>query len=291
MTQSTIAKTEVEGATSTLRAFLEDALGTSKEAKVDWVDEFVRWRVQDWRGTMSEFFDIYKYGFTGITVDLLQIASHDFCRGLGIVGKILNAPEVHNMVADKPTTELLSRKPQGYRQAEASTVEKDIEELSGTVMQQELARYVENTVDRLFESAGELYFEDGMESDFSRELVSVVKKYGNLAMGEIGYLITYGRVDDEVAGEALRWLACMDDASTYGWRLWILEKSLSSKSPVVRDGAALGLASMGDAHAIQYIRKAIDEETITELSYDLQGALKEVEVSLDAAPATGNTQV
>jgi hypothetical protein len=152
------------------------------------------------------------------------------------------------------------------------------------VMQQELTRYIENTIDCLFETSREQNFEDGMESDFSRELVSLVKKYGNLAMAEISYLISYGGVDNEVAREALRCLARIDDPLTYGWRLWLLEKSLSSNSPIVRDGAALGLVSMGDAHAIEYIKKAIERETITELRYDLQGALEELEVFLDVAP-------
>ena len=109
-------------------------------------------------------------------------------------------------------------------------------------------------------------------------------------MGEIGYLITYGRVDDEVASEALRWLARIDDPATYGWRLWLLEKNLSSKSPMVRDGAGLGLECMGDRHAIQYIGKAIEREPITELRHDLQGALEELEASLDADPTKDNYQ-
>lgn len=289
MTQSAMAKTDIEGATPIQKAFFKDALGTPKETKVNWVGEFIRWRLQDWRGTISEFFDIYKCGFTGTTVYLPQIASHDFYRGLGVVGKILNITDVHNMVSDRPATEVSSRKPQVYRQAEASTVEEDFEQGPSTVMQQELTKYVESTIDHLFESAEEQYFEDGMESDFSRELVSLIKKYGNLAMSEIAYLITYGRVDNEVASEALRWLGHIDDPSTYGWRLWILEKSLRSDSPIVRDGAGLGLACMGDAHAIQYIRKAIEQETIIELRDDLQGALEELEASSDAAPAKANS--
>ena len=183
-----------------------------------------------------------------------------------------------------------TRETQVYRQAEGSTIGDDYEQSSSALVRRELTRYVEDTIDRLFESARELYFEDGMETDFSRELVSLVKRYGNLAMSEISYLITYGRVDEEVASEALRWLARIDSASTYGWRLRVLEKSLSSKSPVVRDGAGLGLACMGNAHAIQYIRKAIEQETITELRYDLQGALEELEASLDALSTTGNKQ-
>ena len=290
MTESAIANTDIEGTTPMLKVFLTDEFGKTKETEVGLLGNFIRWRAQDWLGTLSKFPTTFTYTPTGITVDMPEATSQDFYSGFHVVGKILSISDAHNMVADVPTTKVSTREPQVYRQAEASTVGDDYEQSSSTIMQRELTRHVEDTIDRLFESARELYFEDGMEPDLSRELVSLVKKYGNLAMGEISYLITCGRVAEEVASEALRWLARIDDASTYGWRLWVLEKSLSSKSPAVRDGAALGLASMGDAHAIQYIRKAIEQETITELRYDLQGALEELEASLDALSTTGNKQ-
>jgi len=282
-----MANTDIEAATPTLKAFFTDALGIPKEAELGRLGNFIRWRFQDWQGTALEFPEVRLQELTGTTIDLSEAISRYFHRGPGVFGKIVSITDAYNIVVDMPTSEVSSRKPQVYRQAEASTVE-EVEQGPSTIMQQELTRYVEKTIDRLFESARELYFEDGMETDFSQDLVSLVKKYGNLAMGEISYLISYGRVDSEVAGEALRWLARINDPSTYGWRFWLLEKGLLSKSPVVRDSAALGLLSMCDANAIPDIRKAIERETIAELRDDLQGALRELEVSLDAIPATGN---
>jgi len=290
MTESAIANTDIEGTTPMLKVFLTDEFGKTKETEVGLLGNFIRLRAQDWLGTLSKFPASFTYTPTGITADMPEATGQDLYSGFHVVGKVLSISDAHNIVAGVPTMKVSTREPQVYRQAEASTVGDDYEKSSSTIMQRELTRHVEDTIDRLFESARELYFEDGMETDFSRELVSLVKKYGNLAMGEISYLITCGRVAEEVASEALRWLARIDDASTYGWRLWVLEKSLSSKSPVVRDGAALGLVSMGDAHAIQHIRKAIDQETITELLYDLQGALKELEVSLDATSTKDYSQ-
>jgi len=264
MTQSSIAKTDVEGTTLILRAFFEDALGALKEAEVERLGKFFKWRLQDLRGTALEFPEVRLQELTGTTVDLSKDVSLYFHGGFSVSGKVIGITE-------------------------ASTVE-EAEQGPSTLMQRELTKYVESAIDHLFETSREENFEDGMESDFSRELVSLVKKYGILAMAEISYLINYGRVDNEVASEALRWLARIDDPPTYGWRLWLLEKNLSSDSPTIRDGAALGLVSMRDAHAIQYIRNAIEQETITELRYDLQGALKELEGSLDAAPTSGNKQ-
>ncbi len=290
MTQGAAAGTVRPGATSILRAFFKDAFGTLEETEVGYSGKCLSWRVDDWRGTVSESFDIHKYGFAGVTTGLPQIASSASFRGLDVVGGILRITDTHNTVADRLVIEPPNSEAQRYRQFEASTIE-DVDQSSSTFMQRELTRHVEKYIDRLFESAGELYFEDGMETDFSRELVSLIQNYGNLVMGEISYLISCGRVDDEVAREALQCLARIDDPLTYGWRLWLLEKSLSSKSPMVRDGAGVGLVSMCDAHAIQYIRKAIEQETITGLCCDLQGALEELEASLDAASAKDNSQV
>lgn len=288
MTQRTTANTDIEGARPTLRAFFTDALGIPKEAELGRLGNFIRWRFQDWQGTALEFPEVRSQEPTGTTIALLEATSGYSHRGQSVFGKLVSITDAYNIEVDMPTSEVSSRKPRAYRQAEASTVA-EVEQGPSIIIQQELTRYVEKTLKRLFESAGEQYFEDGMESDFSRELVSLIKKYGNLAVNEIAYLITYVRVDNEIAGEALRWLGHIDDPSSYGWRLWILEKSLGSDSPIVRDGAGLGLACMGDAHAIQYIRKAIEQETIAELHDDLLRVLEELEASSDAAPAKANS--
>lgn len=287
MTQRVTIEADIEGNTKATKAFFIDPIGVTEEAELDHLGNLMRWRFQDWQGTAIECPEIHLQEPQCVTIGLFEAGSQHFHRALGVFGKFVNITDAYNVVVAVPTLEVSSYKPQVYRQAEASTVE-EIEQRPSTIMQKELTTYVERIIENLFGSAREEYFEDGMESDFSRELVSLVKKYRNLAMGEISYLITGDRADEEVAGEALRWLGRIDDELTHGWRLWVLEKSLSSKSPVVRDGAALGLVYLGDAHGLQYIKKAIEQETIDELRYDLQGALKELEAYLDAIPATGD---
>jgi len=285
MTQRVTIEADIEGNTKATKAFLMYPLGINEEAELDYLGNLMRWRFQDWQGTAIECPEIHLQEPQCVTIGLSEAGSQHFHRALGVFGKFVNITDACNVVVAVPTLEVSSYKAEVYRQAEASTVE-EIEQRPSTIIQKELTIYVERIIGYLFESAREEYFEDGMESDFSRELISVVKKYRNLAMGEISHLITGDRVDEEVASEALRWLGRIDDESTHGWRLWVLEKSLSSKSPVVRDGAALGLVHLGDAHALQYIKKAIEQESIDELRNDLQGALKELEASLDAIPAT-----
>ncbi|MGL5872036.1 MAG: hypothetical protein ACRC2R_06655 [Xenococcaceae cyanobacterium] len=133
-------------------------------------------------------------------------------------------------------------------------------------------------IEALFWSAKEEYFEDGMESKFSDKLISTINNYGNHAIEVIICLIVYGKVSPEVAGEALRWLGRIENPETYQYRRWLLERSLSLSSPIVKDGAILGLASMDDKHAISYLKRAIEnEKDCLELNSDIEQVLEQLE--------------
>lgn len=133
-------------------------------------------------------------------------------------------------------------------------------------------------IEAIFWIAKGEFFEDGMESTFSRQLNSFVKKYGNAALEVIICLIVYERVDEEIAGEALRWLSRIDDTESYKYRRWLLERSLSLSSARVRDGAILGLASMDDKQAIPCLKSAIKKEHCSELKADMESVLKQLEI-------------
>src|SRR5262249_31116079 len=113
------------------------------------------------------------------------------------------------------------------------------------------------TIKALFREAKEVAFEDGMETEFSKELIRLVKRHGKSAMEVVTALLVNDNFNAEVSSEALRWLGRMDHPSSYRDRLWLLERSLFSPSVLIRDGAALGLASLDDPHAIPYLRQAI----------------------------------
>jgi hypothetical protein len=150
---------------------------------------------------------------------------------------------------------------------------------------------IERLVDAIFKAARQEDFEDGMESTFSRALVSTIRQYGNRAMPEISYLILYKGSNDAVSSEALRWIGRVKDAETYGWRLWLLEKSLFSVSVLVRDGAMLGIASVGDRHAMPYLKRAIEKEDCVELREDMKEILRELEAVPDAAPPEEDSKI
>ena len=130
----------------------------------------------------------------------------------------------------------------------------------------------------LFREAQSITFEDGMETEFSRKLVRLVRQYGKTAMEVITTLIVNDNVDAEVAAEALRWLGRMDHLPSYHDRLWLLEKSSFSTSVLVRDGAALGLASLDDPHAIPYLQRAIEQEKYASLRKDLEQVRDQLEI-------------
>jgi hypothetical protein len=132
----------------------------------------------------------------------------------------------------------------------------------------------------LFISAKDEIFEDGMESEFSKGLTALIRKYGNDALAELAYFIVYEKASPEVTGEALRWLGLMDHPLSYHWRLWLLERSLSSRSARIRDGAVLGLAFLDDPDAVPYLRQAVDREPVKELRADMEQVLAQLESGL-----------
>ena len=140
-------------------------------------------------------------------------------------------------------------------------------------------RSLEQQVDSMFAFAREEFFEDGMESTFSRELISLVEHHGERIMPLLSKAILGGRVNAEVAAEALIWLDEISDPLTYDSRLLLLQKGLRAYSARVRDGAIIGLASLDDPRAIKSIERAIGREQIDELREDMQQVLEQLQQS------------
>ena len=136
---------------------------------------------------------------------------------------------------------------------------------------------VEHAVERVFEAARDEYFEDGMESAFSRQLLSLVETYCEQMKEELAYWLVREKASPYVASEASRWLGQVDHAPSYRYRRWLLERCLRASSAIVRDGAGLGLAAMDDAHTIPSLRQAVQRESCEELRVNLQQVLDQLE--------------
>jgi len=139
---------------------------------------------------------------------------------------------------------------------------------------------VMDEIKSLFIAGREEFFEDGMESRFSKGLISAIGKYGELAIDVISDLILGEKVSPEVASEALRWIGYIDDDATYESRLHLLKESLKCSSPRVRDGAGLGLSFMNDPRAIGLLKEAIQKENIKLLRRNMEQVLEQLEGEL-----------
>jgi HEAT repeat protein len=136
---------------------------------------------------------------------------------------------------------------------------------------------MDSYIKAIFEAATQYVFEDGMDSEFSEELARLVRQCGNAAIDIMGYLILSETVNVEVASEALRSLGEIYHPQSHTYRLRLLQKGLGASSYWVRDGAALGLASLNDPLAIPHLRKAMQQERVKELREDMEKVLGQLE--------------
>jgi hypothetical protein len=115
----------------------------------------------------------------------------------------------------------------------------------------------------IFRSIEEETLEDELEDEFAKSLLEYVNKYEGIAINEIQHFILKDELAPELAEATLRILGDIDHKPTYNYRRWLLEKALiHCSSPIVRDGANLGLSYMDDPHAIPYLKKAIQNEKL-----------------------------
>ena len=131
-----------------------------------------------------------------------------------------------------------------------------------------------------FRDALEESFEDGMENEFSLQLTNLLRRYKEETVDSLAAFVTSNIVNDEISAQALRCLVRLGNDTAYTRILWLLERSLHSESPRIRDAAALSLASLDDPQAIPYLRLAIDREPYMELRLDMEQVLAQLESTL-----------
>ncbi|GEM_PF-3472788 len=141
---------------------------------------------------------------------------------------------------------------------------------------------IDDELEALFQANADGDFEDGMESEFINELITSIQIHGTEAVEAIRRIILEQNVRPLVAFEALRWLGRISHPESFRDRLFLLETCLENPSRLLRDGAALGLVSLKDAHAIPYLRKAIAREQIQDLRKDMEAVLARLENLSDA---------
>lgn len=151
----------------------------------------------------------------------------------------------------------------------------------GPTIQGDRGEEIRQKAAALFAAALDQHFEDGMESEFSNALITLIERRGETAVNAVAHCLTSETVNEDAAAEALRWLGRMDHVATYHARLELLERNLFSASARVRDGAALGLAAMDDPHAISYLQQAMQREKHAALRDDLKQVLAQLEAAVE----------
>lgn len=162
-------------------------------------------------------------------------------------------------------------------ETDAATLEYCNKGIESSTSQQIDSKELEEKATLLFASAKDQIFEDGMESNFSRELVEFVRAYGHSAMEIIIRIVLSDRINFEIVSEALRVIGRIHHPATYRDRLWLLESGLYSSSARVRDGSAVGLAYLDDPIAITSLKFAMKRESVTELRRDMEQVLSQLE--------------
>ena len=137
---------------------------------------------------------------------------------------------------------------------------------------------LQKEISELFAYGRQQDFEDGVYSKFSRQLVELIKSLQSTALlGVVASLIIHEKVNPVVAAEALKWIGNLEHPNTYYYRLWLLERSLLNSSSRVRDGAAIGLASMDDPHSIEPLKDAVKREKYAELRLELERVISQLD--------------
>jgi hypothetical protein len=142
-------------------------------------------------------------------------------------------------------------------------------------------------ISELFERGASEFFRDGMSSDFSRALVAILAQNGRSAFRAMAEYVFSNGASPDVVSEALRWMAEFDDPSTLPQRWAILQRTLRDRSPRVRDGAILGLASMNDSRALPLLLEAQKGEPVAELRRVIEQVVERLSAKNAAPPPNG----
>jgi hypothetical protein len=134
----------------------------------------------------------------------------------------------------------------------------------------------------LFERGASEFFHDGVQSAFSKGLLTIVAHRGRAALHAIADYLFSGERNPDVASEALRWLADFNDRATLAQRWSILQRTVRHRSARVRDGAILGFAALDDPRARPLLVEARNVEQIAELRRLIDNVLQQLDATTHA---------
>jgi hypothetical protein len=151
----------------------------------------------------------------------------------------------------------------------------------------ELMPEIKAKLDCVLNAAREEFIEDGMRNVINQQLPELLAKHFDTVIPALISVIEARRTTSIIAAEVLKEFGRVRNTASHFIRRWALERSLSSSSPIIRDGAGLGLARLSDPDSLPYLRRAIENERDAQTRADLQLVLDELsEAITDGAPLT-----
>ena len=120
-------------------------------------------------------------------------------------------------------------------------------------------------------------FEVGMESHFSQGLQELFVTYAIETFAAVRERTRSSVRGAEVTAEMLRWVSRQDEPTIRVFALETLITGLTHSSSLVRDTAALGLATLDEAQASYHLEMALERETVPELREDLKDLLQSLQ--------------
>jgi hypothetical protein len=137
---------------------------------------------------------------------------------------------------------------------------------------------VESRLATMFAEARHAWFEDGVESEFSRAFSTLIHTYGDTAVSAVETLLSSPSINTEVAIEAEHELGELDHPPSLRYRRSLLERLLvTARSVRLRHGAAAGLASMDDPASLAAVSAAYAHEANQRLRQYLQLVVEQLE--------------
>ncbi len=131
-------------------------------------------------------------------------------------------------------------------------------------------------LDAMLDSARREVIEDGMKNAVTDQLPELFLRDFSAIIPALKVFIENGRTPPIVAAELLKELGQIRDFTSHNSRRWLLAWALTTASPFVRDGAALGLARLADPTTLHYLRRAIEMEPNAEIRADFQLVVDEL---------------
>ena len=135
---------------------------------------------------------------------------------------------------------------------------------------------ITHAVRALLDVAKEERFQDGMESNLSLGLATLIARYPRETMAILNEILWSLNISNFILAEILQFLGRIESATTKEARFSILISYLRAKSPIVRDAAGAGLACMNDRRAVPYLEKAIETEPVPTLREDMAAVVDQL---------------